>query len=779
MKNIKNTLLGILFIAMMMPSLWAQNIPQGMKYQAVARDLSGVVIADQEVVLKIKLQSNLQSPVIHFTETHTIKTNQFGLFSLVIGEGVVIKGKFNEIPWSTEDIWMEISIKDNGKTEFTTISNSKLLAVPYAFHAATASQLVSSDFPDVNGNAPIGVPSQNWSLFGNRASNSDKDKLGTTDYVDLVLITNDLDRLRITKDGDINIANNLNVGKNVDIGNDLHVGNDTYLDNNVEMNIDGGTTINHGNFTVEDMSSTLLTGTITVDGATDLKSTLNVDDLTDLNNGLNVNNASATALSGTLNVEGATTINNILDVSSAVTLNSVDGTTNISGITNINNILNSSADVNLNTVGGSTNIQGPTTINNTSALKGQVTINANVGGGDASYDAYPLRIEGSQQGIAIKLSAAIPDNSSNFVTFFNSGGGAVGRIEGETLAEHTSSPQFIFDEAILIATEIKAGVNFGLSFIPVTTGGLVVSTGPCGACIGMAAADLALATANLIAFNIFETSNLGVTYESGSADYAEWLERANPNEQIIAGDIVGVTGGKISKYTANAKQFMVISTKPAMLGNMPEKGREKSFEKVAFMGQIPVKVRGLVMVGDYILPSGNNDGIGIAISPDEITADQYTKIVGVSWSASVMNNGVSLINMAIGLNRNDIAQLVAKQESRISKLEQKFEALASKLNGEEKDKIATPKAAIVQVKKPTKYEIAVANMPAELSDDIMDEAMLLIKERYESEGLKIADHPGLDKLLNDPTFRAQTIRQTQVTYKETYKNYLEIIRNQK
>ena len=806
MKTIKNTFIALIIGLCIMPLAFAQTVPQGMKYQAVARDLSGVVIANQDITLKIQLQSNLKSPVIHYSETHAIKTNQLGLFSLVIGEGTIEKGKFAKVPWSTEDIWMEISIKDKGETDFATISNSKLLAVPYAFHALTASELVNT-----NKAAPNGIPSQNWSLFGNRNSDSDIDKLGTTDYVDLVMVTNNLERLRITKDGDINIANSLNVGNNVDIGNDLHVGNDTFLDNNVEMNIDGGATLNHGDLTVDGItnlnntlnvnnaSPTNLSGALTVDGDTNLNSLLNVNNAspttltgtlttdgdTNLNSLLNVNNASPTTLTGLLNVDGATSLNDILNVSGNVLLNSgpgstttINGVTNINAVTNVNSFLNAGSQVNLNTSGGATTIFGATTINNTSDLKGQVTISANVGGGESSYDAYPLRVEGSQQGIAIKLTASTPNNSNNFVTFFNSSGGAVGRIEGETIAEHASSPKFIFDESILIATEVKAGVNVGLSAIPVVVGGLIASTGPCGACIGMAIADLALATANLVAFNVFELTNLGVTYESGSADYAEWLERINPNERISAGDIVSVNGGKISKFTGNARQFMVISTKPAILGNMPPNGQESLYEKVAFMGQIPVKVRGIVYLGDYIIPSGKNDGIGLAVSPDDIKAEQYSQIVGVAWSESVMNSGISVINLAIGLNNNDMARLAVQQDKKISSIEQRFESLEARFNALENGEAVAPAVTVAPAKKLSKYEIAVANMPAEISDEAMEEALQLIEARYRANGLNIADHPGLDKLLNDPAFRAETIQKTKASYKATYQSYLQIIKNQ-
>src|SRR5438128_1087781 len=137
-------LLAILFL-LSYPSIMAQNVPLGMKYQAVARSLTGQVIANQEISLKMSLFSGAgKNALVHYTEVHAAKTNELGLFTLVIGEGKVEKGSFSSIPWSTQDIWMEVSIKEKGMSSFSTISSSKLLAVPYAFHAATASQLVYS-----------------------------------------------------------------------------------------------------------------------------------------------------------------------------------------------------------------------------------------------------------------------------------------------------------------------------------------------------------------------------------------------------------------------------------------------------------------------------------------------------------------------------------------------------------------------------------------------------------------------------------------------------------
>ena len=126
---------------------FAQSVPQGMKYQAVARDIKGQVLANQNITLRIGLADEGKKPTVYYRELHEVTTNELGLFTLVIGGGTIEAGIFKNVPWSTKDIWMQISIKDRVSKDFTDISSSKLLAVPYAFHAETASALSGVDQP--------------------------------------------------------------------------------------------------------------------------------------------------------------------------------------------------------------------------------------------------------------------------------------------------------------------------------------------------------------------------------------------------------------------------------------------------------------------------------------------------------------------------------------------------------------------------------------------------------------------------------------------------------
>lgn len=819
--------------AKLVPAPRAQT-PQAMNYQGIARDASGKPLQNKSVALRISVLAGGADGPVAYNETHLVTTTEQGSFSLAIGRGTATKGSLAGVAWGTTNHFLRVEMDPNGGSNFRLMGTSELLSVPYALYAGTAAQVAGgpANMSTTSGNTP-GVPSQTWSLFGNSRVNPLTDRLGTTDAADLVLITNNLDRLTITSQG------------NVAIRNDLSIGNDLTVNRNVSLNTTGGATVNNGPLTVANASPTALSGTLNVTGATNLANTLNavgattlrntldVTGATTLNNTLNtlgattlrstlgvtgatnlastLNTVGATTLRNTLGVDGATALGSTLGVTGASTLNNtlhvvgatdLDMTLNTLGATTLRSTLGVTGAANLastlNTVGATTLgstlgvagaatlgssliVAGATTLNNSLAANGQVTVNANVSGGNASYGAYPFRVQGSDQGIAIKLNPGTPDGSNNFITFFSGSGSAIGSIAGETRPEVSSNPQFIFNESILAAEEAKAIVNVGTSFIPVVVGGVAVSSGPCGSCIASAAADLVLASANLAAYNAFSLTNLGVTYQSGSADYAEWLERSHASEKISAGDIVAVNGGKISKFTEGAQQFMVISTKPAVLGNMPPAGQEAASEKVAFMGQIPVKVRGIVFSGDYILPSGLNDGTGVAVSPKEIKADQYKQIVGVAWSEAFVVGGVTIINMAIGLNANDVANLAVEQEKKIKVLESKFASLEGRLitlegGGSSLKRKAMSKAAepakAVPAKEPTRDELLTKNMPAELSNKVMVDAIATLKDSYVKQGILLQAHPELSKLFTDVPFQAEVIRKSQEQYKISYQTIL-------
>jgi hypothetical protein len=139
----------------------------------------------------------------------------------------------------------------------------------------------------------------------------------------------------------------------------------------------------------------------------------------------------------------------------------------------------------------------------------------------------------------------------------------------------------------------------------------------------------------------------GVKYMTQGADYAEYLQKSDLKETFEKGDIVGLVNGKISKTTRGAQQVMVRSTAASVAGNWPGKDKLHEYELISFFGQVPVKIRGAVRKGDYILPSGFNDGTGIAVAPESILPSQFDSVVGTAWDESSLT-GIKLVKTAVG-----------------------------------------------------------------------------------------------------------------------------------
>ena len=206
MKTLTLLLLLVFGLSVYLPG---QSVPQGMNYQAVLRDQNGELLADQEIELQAVLLGGGPEGKIVYKELHEVRTNHLGLFNLTIGRGDLLQGDFTLVPWSSEEIWLEILLDKDKKGDFSKISTTRLLAVPYAFHAATAGELVGTDL-----NAKIA--SAFWKTNGNAGVFAPYQFLGTLDPNDLVFKTNNQQRMTILGgNGEVQITYDLVVGGNV------------------------------------------------------------------------------------------------------------------------------------------------------------------------------------------------------------------------------------------------------------------------------------------------------------------------------------------------------------------------------------------------------------------------------------------------------------------------------------------------------------------------------------------------------------------------------------
>jgi len=146
MKNIYTLLVALIISG----SLTAQT-PQSFKYQAVVRDASGNVVADQAVSMQISILQGSTSGTAVYVETFTPTTNDFGLINLNIGAGTLVSGDLTTIDWSIDTYFIKVEMDITGGTTYEEYGTSQLLSVPYALHAKTAANIFSGNYSDLTG----------------------------------------------------------------------------------------------------------------------------------------------------------------------------------------------------------------------------------------------------------------------------------------------------------------------------------------------------------------------------------------------------------------------------------------------------------------------------------------------------------------------------------------------------------------------------------------------------------------------------------------------------
>ncbi|MBN2484893.1 MAG: fibrobacter succinogenes major paralogous domain-containing protein [Bacteroidales bacterium] len=124
----KKIFLSFCFIALIGAITFAQA-PATFKYQAVLRDANGNVRANENITVNINIIPSTSETVV-YTENHSVKTNEFGVFTLEIGKEY--EDNFANIDWSSKTYSLTIEI--NGQL----FGTSDILSVPVARYAEAA-----------------------------------------------------------------------------------------------------------------------------------------------------------------------------------------------------------------------------------------------------------------------------------------------------------------------------------------------------------------------------------------------------------------------------------------------------------------------------------------------------------------------------------------------------------------------------------------------------------------------------------------------------------------
>jgi uncharacterized protein (TIGR02145 family) len=117
--------------------------PQGIPYQAIARNASGVAIANTAVKVRFSIRDSIATGAIKYQETHNPTTSALGLFSVNVGMGTVVSGTFSGINWGKNAKFLQVELNTTGGTTYTDLGTTQMMSVPYALFSGNSSVRVS------------------------------------------------------------------------------------------------------------------------------------------------------------------------------------------------------------------------------------------------------------------------------------------------------------------------------------------------------------------------------------------------------------------------------------------------------------------------------------------------------------------------------------------------------------------------------------------------------------------------------------------------------------
>ena len=149
MKNLIILLILTKFLLFISNSVLFSQAPQAIPYQAVARNNSGSIIANQNISIRFSIHNSASNGIVIYRETQNVPTNNLGLFNVNIGEGTPSIGTFAGIDWGNGAKFVEIEIDPSGGTNYNNLGTVQLMSVPYALFAGNVASSSANNFGDI------------------------------------------------------------------------------------------------------------------------------------------------------------------------------------------------------------------------------------------------------------------------------------------------------------------------------------------------------------------------------------------------------------------------------------------------------------------------------------------------------------------------------------------------------------------------------------------------------------------------------------------------------
>jgi hypothetical protein len=129
-----NSILRTLFLFLLSQVMINAQAQTGLNFQGVARTTNNVILASQQITLRLSILQSSSTGTADYVETREVFTNAQGLFTAVIGDQGAIStlGNFTMINWKLSPKFLKIEMDPAAGTNFITMGTTQFQYVAYA-----------------------------------------------------------------------------------------------------------------------------------------------------------------------------------------------------------------------------------------------------------------------------------------------------------------------------------------------------------------------------------------------------------------------------------------------------------------------------------------------------------------------------------------------------------------------------------------------------------------------------------------------------------------------
>jgi hypothetical protein len=139
--------LALLTLLGLITNTYAQ-VPQGIPYQAIARNGQGQPLANTNVKVRFSILDSTATGTAVYIESHNTTTSALGLFTANVGMGNASTGTFSAINWGQNYKFLKVELDTTATgNSYIDLGTQQMMSVPYALYAGKLSlDVLTSSF---------------------------------------------------------------------------------------------------------------------------------------------------------------------------------------------------------------------------------------------------------------------------------------------------------------------------------------------------------------------------------------------------------------------------------------------------------------------------------------------------------------------------------------------------------------------------------------------------------------------------------------------------------